>query len=54
MIAKLAMTQKHRTPTNNVRYIKQCINNNITTALEPTAAYATGGLNAFTGVKSSP
>ena len=44
--AKLKWTQsnalrnkdKHRTPTNNGKYIKQWINNNRTTALERTAA----------------
>ena len=46
MIAKLEWTQsdayqikdKHRTPANNGKYIKQWINNNRTTALERTAA----------------
>ena len=51
-IAKLERTQsnahqnkdKHRTPTTNVEHTKQHINNNRTTALEQTAAYATQGL----------
>ena len=40
---------QHRTPANNGMYIKQLINNNRTTALEQTAAEATGvgGLNAL-------
>ena len=40
---------KHRTITDshNGSYNKQKVNNNRTTALERTAAYATGGLNAF-------
>ena len=50
MIAKLEKTQsnayqnkdKHRTTTNNGKYIKQQTNNNRTTALERTAAYVTG------------
>ena len=36
---------KHRTPTNDGSNNKQQINNNRTTTLERTAAYATGGLN---------
>ena len=47
MIAKLDRTQnnayqnkdKHRSPANNVKDIKQLINNNRTTTLEQTAAY---------------
>ena len=55
MIAKPEWTQsnawqnKDRIPTNNRQYIKQKINNNRTTALERTAAQASGGggLNLF-------
>ena len=64
MIAKLEWTQnniyqkkdKHRTSTNNGKYIKQYINNNKTTTLEQTDAWATGGggFMHFTGAKSSP
>ena len=38
---------KHRAITNNGSNNKQYTNNNIITALERTAAEATGGLNAF-------
>ena len=62
MIAKLEwrqtnLTTKHRTITesHNESNNQQRINNNRTTALERTAARATwGGLNTFTGTKSSP
>ena len=42
-------TTKHRTITDshNGSYNKQKVNSNRTTALERTAAKATGGLNAF-------
>ena len=42
-------TTKHRTITDshNGSNNKQKVHNNRTTALERTAAYATGGLNAF-------
>ena len=59
MIVKTGMNtqnkDKHITPTNNEKYIKQYINNN--TALERTAALYTGGGGAwmhFTSVKSLP
>ena len=43
-----------QTPTMGVTINKKA-NNNRTTALERTAAYATGGLKCiFTGTKSSP
>ena len=61
MIAKLEWTQsnvqkKQRTITeaHNGSNNQQQVNNNRTIALEWTAAKATGGLNDFTGTKSSP
>ena len=38
---------KDRSPTNNGRYKKQCIDNNRATTLERTAVKAARGLNAF-------